>query len=79
MGLKTANPDQEALLEHLVAIDDRLTERYDCLIQGVGWSMSVILRDRVSGRKVWDCAEEPRVIADRFADWVVTRDRGPSS
>ncbi len=39
--------------------------------------MSVTLWDRATGREVWACAEEPRVIAERFADWVANRDKHP--
>ena len=75
MKLDNANPDQIALIEHLVAIDERLMKDYYCSITGEGWSMSVTLWDRHSGRQVWTCDEEPRVIAERFADWIATRNR----
>ncbi len=77
MKRKITSPDQAALFEHLVAIFGRLTDDYDCSVQGSGWSMSVTLWDRATGREVWACAEEPRVIAERFADWVANRDKHP--
>lgn len=76
MKLDDANPDQIALLEHLIAIHERLMEDYRCSIQGEGWSMSITLWDRVSGRQVWQCDDEPRVIAERFADWIASRENG---
>ena len=70
MKLENANPDQAALIEHLVAIYEPLFERYYCSIEGQGWSMSVTLWDRRSGRQAWACDDEPRVIAEQFADWI---------
>ena len=52
MKLKNANPDQEALIDHLIAIYEPLMERYYCSIVGEGWSMSVTLWDRTTGREV---------------------------
>lgn len=78
MTLKNANPDQVALIEHLVAIYGRLHDDYDCSIRGEGWSMSLTLRDRSSGQLVWECYAEPRIIAERFAEWIAHRNQATS-
>ena len=73
MKLENANPDQIALLEHLIAIHGSLMEDYYCSVVGEGWSMTVTLWDRETGLQVWECDEEPGVIAQQFADWIAKR------